>query len=260
MKQSKPNIEGLSEAQNAWFKREQEVKAAEERARVAETASQKRIAAAEQREAEAKAAEEKMRWARTNPIEFAEAAGMTQEQWKELMANGGKLTPEQERTRSIEKRLEQVMAQNEKLQRDQQDFIERSAREREDAAFSSQLSAYAFVERMGGLPMVRQKQHAMSQSLGTPVPLHEAAKALESELEAGINGLLKHEGIRSKLKLSDVNKSKPGPVAKSPSTLNNRTASSTTADRSEPGKLAWDDWAGKRERALKLMREAQSAN
>lgn len=251
----------MSEAQNAWYQREQQVRAAEERIKEAETKAQLKAAEAEKKIAEAKAAEERQRWARTNPIEFAESLGMTQDQWKELMANGGKLTPEQERIRSMEKRLEEVVAHNERLQREQQEFVTRTQRQQEDAAFSSKLGDYTFVERMGGLPLVRQKQAQMSQSLGKSVPLDEAAKVLEKELQDGVSGLLKHGTIRTKLGLSDVDKSKSGPVAKPPSTLNNRTVSSTIAERGEQaGKLAWNDWAGKRERALKLMREAAAAN
>lgn len=251
------SVPQTSDAQMEWYKREQAVQQAEARIREAETAAQKRAAEAEAREAKANEKLQKLDWARSNPLEFMAEAGMTEDEWKSFLTNGGKLSPEQKRVREMERQLAETNARMKEIMERAEANERKAIAQAEEAAFAQHLSKYELVQQMGGIAAVRNKQGIMAQVTEQPVSLATAAEALENEMQAGLSGLLKHPGIRNKLGLSDVDKSQAGPVAKSPRTLNQSVASETTArEVTLKGPL---DWEGRR-RLYNQRMEAERRN
>jgi coenzyme F420-reducing hydrogenase alpha subunit len=242
-----------------WYKREQVVRAAEAKAQEAHTATEKRIAAAEKKEAEAQAALQRLDWARSNPIEFMTEAGMSQEEWKAFLANGGTLSPEQKRTRALEKELADTRAQMQQFMKEQDAYRLRQARDMEAAQFVSVMSNYDLVTRMGGIDAVQNKRTFLEQQSKQKVTLKDAAEALEQEYHHGLSALLKDPKVRSKFNL-DVNTSDAGPVAsKTPRTLNQKVAPSTPPANSGSQKGP-PDWAARKAEYLRRTASERSSS
>ena len=232
-----------------WYKREQEVQAAEAKAKEAGTATEKRIAAAEKKEAEAQAALQRLDWARSNPIEFMTEAGMTQEEWRAFLQNGGTLSPEQKRTRALEKELAETRKQMAEFGEQQKAWQRQQAAQAEVNQFHNVMSKYELIPRMGGIEAVQNKRTFLEQSTGQKISLKDAADALEREYTDGLSRLLQDNVVRSKFKL-DVNTSDAGPVASTPRTLNNKVAPRTppAAPSSSKGP---PDWAARKAEYLR---------
>ena len=241
-----------------WYQREQAVRAAELKAQEAGNATEKRIAAAEKKEAEAQAALQRLDWARSNPIEFMTEAGMTQDEWKAFLANGGTLSPEQKRMRAMEAELKESRAQMAKFMQEQEQYRLRSQRDMESAQFVGVMSNYELVTRMGGMDAVQNKRTFLEQSTNQKVTLKDAAEALEKEYHSGLSALLKDQAVRSKFGL-DVNTSDAGPVAsKTPRTLNQKVAPSTPPASTAPQKGP-PDWAARKAEYIRRTAQERSS-
>lgn len=239
-----------------WYQRERDVQAAEAKAKEASTATEKRIAAAEKKEAEAQAALQRLDWARSNPIEFMTEAGMTQDEWKAFLQNGGTLSPEQKRTRALEKELAETRAAMQAFEHRLEAGQRQAALQAEVNQFHNVMSNYELIPRMGGIDAVQNKRTFLEQSTGQKISLKDAADALEHEYNTGLSRLLQDKLVRSKFKL-DVNTSDAGPVANTPRTLNNKVAP-TTPPAYPSSQKGPPDWAARR--AEYLRRTASERN
>lgn len=249
----------VSDAQMQWYQREQAVQAAEAKAKEAGNATEKRIAAAEKKEAEAQAALQKLDWARSNPIEFMTEAGMTQDEWKAFLQNGGTLSPEQKRTRALEKELAETRAQMTQFMKEQEQHRLRSAHDMEAAQFVGVMSNYELVTRMGGIEAVQNKRTFLEQQGGQKVSLKDAADALEQEYHHGLSALLKDKAVRTKFGL-DVNTSDAGPVAsRTPRTLNQKVAP-TTPPATPARQKGPPDWAACRAEYLRRIESERASS
>lgn len=228
--------EAISEAQTEWYKREQAVRAAEEKVREATTQAEKRAADAEKREAEAKAAVQRMEWAKDDPVAFLAETGMTQEEWSSFLANGGKLSPEQKRLKAMEKQLQETRSAMEQMEKEARRDRELARRAAEESQFAAKLQNMLYVPEAGGMAAVRHRQQLLSQQTGREVSLEDAANNLEQALRGDLERILKSPKIRSSLGL-DVNTPDAGQAAERPRTLNKRVAAESGSPSAKPHPL-----------------------
>jgi len=232
-------VEGVSEAQNEWYKREQAVRAAEERIKEASTKAEMRAAEAEKKEAEAKAAVQRMEWAKDDPIAFLAETGMTQDEWSAFLANGGKLSPEQKRLKEMEKQLAETRQAMEQMEQNARTHAERARLAQEESQFAPKLQNLTYVPQMGGMAAIRDRQALLARQTGTPVSLEDAADNLETEMQRGLQRILQDPKIRSSLKLNVDTPQPAGQVAEKPRTLSNRVASESSTQGVKPHPLDW---------------------
>ena len=240
------------------MRQQQELRDAEQRAREASTAAEKRKADAEMAEARAAEKLKKMELAMSNPAEFMSEAGMTQDEWNAFWANGGKLSPEQKRMREMEAKMNSYAEKLAAIERQAQEERAHSTRRLEDAEFTASLKDYTFLPEVGGIGAVRNKQaQLMAQNKGH-VSLKDAADALEAEVQEGLGGMLKKQHILAKLGLAAASNQPPAKSATKAPTLTARTAGDSTPKSSTvKGPL---DWAGKRQRYLDRLARDRAAS
>jgi hypothetical protein len=216
-------------------------------------AADARIAAASEKEALAAQKLEKMEQALQSPLEFIAETGMTEDQWREFLAGGGKLTAEQQRVRALEKSHSELMSQIEGLNKSMAEREARAAQATEAAQIEGALGKYPLVARLGG---VRNVQAALQQlrTQNPGVTALQAIQHLDTGYKASITKLLSEKEIGDMF-ASSVPKPTTTRSAEphhSPSTLTKQVSSSTDPATTLPGPL---DWAAKR--ALVLRRLAQ---
>jgi hypothetical protein len=247
----------ISAEQAQWMQQQQVLREAEQRAREATSAIEKRKAEAEAAEARAAEKIKKMELAMSNPAEFMSEAGMTQDEWNAFWANGGKLSPEQKRMREMEAKMTQYAEKLAAIERQAQAERAHSQRRLEDAEFTATLKDYTFLPEVGGIGAVRNKQQQLSTQQNKSVTLKEAADALEREVQEGLNGMLKKSHILAKLGLATASNQPPAAPTKTPKTLTARTASDSSPKAvTVKGPL---DWAGKRARYLERLASDRAA-
>ena len=234
-----------------YAQREQAVAQAEAKVRDAHTSAQKRAAEAEAREAKVEAQLKRLEMVRNDPVQFLSEAGITEEEFKNYLSQGGKQTPEQRRLAETEKQMRAIREELQKMQEEAAKSTQAVRREREDAEFMKTLDKddFVLVQNMGGVAAVRNKQAQLARTLGRDVTLEDAAGQLEREFHDGLQKFLKNGAIRTKLGLSTpVDQQDAGSKPSSPRTLNGSMASATNSAGTRP---AWNDWAAKKANYLR---------
>lgn len=214
----------------------------ERRATEASAAVERQRVEAEKAKADADAAVQRMAAAKEDPVQFLAEAGMTQDEWSQFLANGGKMTPEQKKLKEMASVVEQVQAKLEAAERKAEQQEQRARAAAEESHFAQQLQKFTYVPEMGGIGAVRERQRLLSSQTGQPVSLADAADHLEQDMAKGLKRILQNTKIRSSLGL-DVNTSHAGQAAETPRTLSNRVSSESSQQDASPHPL---DWAAKR--------------
>lgn len=217
--------------------RQREVNAAESRVKEAHTLAEKRAAEVEAKEAAVEKKLADLKAATAHPLEFMEKMGMSETEFRQFLAAGGKFTAEQMRLREAEKSVRDLQARVEEMASQSKKEREAMLEQMEQARFEGQLSNYTLLPLMGGMDAVRTRAKVLSNQLGQKVSYAQAADSLEKEFDQGVGNLLKNEAVRKKFKLGtdSVETPKAGKAESStPRTLNSQMASSTTSQERKP--------------------------
>lgn len=225
-----------------WYKRQQELTAAESRAREASANVERQRAEIEKVKADADAAVQRMAAAKDDPVQFLAEAGMTQEEWSSFIGNGGKMTPEQKKLKEMSQTMAKMQERVEAAEKRAQQQEQQARIAYEESQFASELQKLTYIPEMGGIAAIRERQRILSLQTKQPVSLKDAAEHLEEEMGKGLQRLLQNKKIRSNLGL-DVNTSHAGQAAETPRTLSNRVSSDSGQKEVAPHPL---DWAAKR--------------
>lgn len=216
--------------------KQREVNAAEARIREAHTAAEKRAAEAEAKEAVVQKKLADLQAATAHPLEFMQKLGMSEAEFRQFLAAGGKFTAEQMRLREAEKSVRDLQARVEEMASQSKKEREAMLEQMEQARFEGQLSNYTLLPLMGGMDAVKNRARALSAQLGQKISYAQAADSLEKEFDAGVGNLLKNEAVRKKFMLgTDIVEKPPAEKAeRTPRTLNSQMASSTTSKARNP--------------------------
>lgn len=207
--------------------------------------------------AEAEAAAQKLKLATKDPLEFLAQTGFTEDDWKEMLANGGELTPERKFKREIEKQQKEMAAQLEAMKGElaKKDAEARAAAE--TATIAAGLKDYPAVSRLGGAPAIRERMAQMQKQMGQAVSWDQAATLMEAEFISGLKATLQDPAIAAKLGMtnkSSANKPQSEQAApKTPTTLGRQTAP-TTGAQSKPNPK---DWAAKKAAYIAMLKAQQ---
>ena len=248
----------VASLQAKWAQQQLELDSRAAKAQAAEAQAAAKHAEAARMVAEAEAKLAKIDQSVTSPLEYMAATGMSEDDFRAFLTNGGQLTPDQKRVRALEKQIADQAAKMAALEQKQQQAATQAQISAENARFAPVLAenypvALAIFGNVdNGLAQIRNKANQMRQATGLPVTLEQAAQALEENITRQMKTALTNEKARSKIGIDSVNKSIPAaPVeAKPTATLGSQFAGSTEA-QSRP---APTDWAGKRALALQRLR------
>jgi hypothetical protein len=214
-------------------------------------AADKAVAEAATKSAEVDAKYKKLSLAKSNPAEFMAELGFTESEWTEFWTTGGKLSPEQQRVREIEKQNVEMRKQFEDFQNQLKQKDQQAALAQEVSNINIVLQEYPLVAKASNPAMVKQEALRISAQEGNRmVTWKEAAESLNTKAKTDLQGWLKDPKIADMLGLSV---SKPSTTsAASPSTLGRQTAPTT---KSGSEKINPRDWSAKKAAYLAAIKK-----
>jgi hypothetical protein len=253
-KNAPPAKSGAEDLLAQYIAEQQKAQKAAEEATKRETAAAAREAAAKALLEQANAKTKQLENATENPVEFISQLGWTEEEWKNFLTSGGKLTSEQKKLREMAKQqaaLEKKLADMQASQQQQQQAVEYQSQLQ---TINQGMSKYPITSRLGGAVEVLKMVEANKRQ-GKHMSWEQAAGQLEAMYKTNLTNLLKEQEVSATLGLNSVEKPKSDSAAqKVPTTLGRQTAG-TSAPSQRPSPK---DWTAKKKLYLELLAAQRS--
>ncbi len=152
---------------------------------MAATREQERISA----DATAKLA--KLAEAKDDPVGFLSALGLNEDEWKEMLANGGKPTPAM-------KALSAMQARIEESDKRQQALEAQLTRAREATEIETFLPRFPLLKKLGGAEVARNHMANLRASGDSSTSYLDAMTQLEANFNEGLQAVLRDDEINAK--------------------------------------------------------------